>query len=427
MIIQAKGMITPCATDGRNIRQIPRSQGEATVRNSLSSGRFQPIAFAGQSSGSLKPLKLQPRTFIGRIFQGFADRFLLKRHGVRLDQVQVALPNGISLKRSEKRLLIATALKAYERAKINENLENDSKRYKSTSVQLENGIWGLATNVEMDRDTVFCGERSAFVVTWNKALQKLKRRLVNSEAILKARQGLKTKTLVMGTSNLGEATSICSECLDWLASQKYFSAQTLVFQLIRDRAGAFSLKGQSIGELLPGWGKQEPSISAKSVETLPVQASLRARKVLKEKTIPLERITELMSEAKKSFASSRTAEFSGKNTAAAVLFSTGLIIARARFDWTKRWFQSPDLQAASEGYQQESSRVGDKAPIRIEAIAYYGEDNKLPYGKTVGYFAQPTCGGSDTLIAVIRKDTIQLGTVLDYQPFVYVSDFARKK
>jgi hypothetical protein len=354
------------------------------------------------------------------------DRQVLHRHGINADAVKVVASPGIQIGENEKVQLIAKALKAHELALVNEKLGNFSNRYKATSIQLENGIWETATNMEIARDTTLCGERSAITSVWNKALQTLAGSLKSDTELEQAREGLKVKTLAMATSNLGEHTTICTECENWLASHKYFTPQTRFVQLVKDPNNSLVLQVQTQQQMIPLLNSQQPSITQQPIASLPMRISDQARDVMRTRSIEPQKLVDLLEQARQCYQENRTAELSGKNSAAGVMFSNGQTESRPRFDWTKRWFEPPDLRAVAEGFRKLQAQHFDPL-LRINAIAYYGEDPDTPPNRTLGYLAQPTRGGPDTLIAVIENNTVQVRTVHDYKPFTYISDFRQEK
>jgi hypothetical protein len=152
-----------------------------------------------------------------------------------------------------------------------------------------------------------------------------------------------------------------------------------------------------------------------------------------------------------------------------VLLSNGKAYSGARFDWTKRWFQAPDLEAAQVGIQTEQkwrqwleelwsnveglltapraekllntlkqwvqkfdetfstrllTRIENLLSIdpKVVAVAYYGtEPSEMPSVKSLGYLAQELRGGLNTLVSVIEDNVLQIRTIPDYMKEIYIS------
>lgn len=400
---------------------------------------------------NLKPLSMPQNDvveFTGR-------RNILADYGINPDEVEVVSKSPQAIDRKTKILLIQKVLEAHEQAAKNKELGNLSGRTFATNMMFENGHWAVASNIENSDEIVLCGERSALVTVWNKTLSKLSLGKLRTDAAYKqkALNGLKVKYMAMsnfsppGTAPAGNA---CSDCLSWMNLDRFFQASTQIAVINKDpQNGKYKLTIRPLTEQLPYWGKQQPSITDKPIESLPVQISDRAKAAVVKANISQEQLIETIQKAKEAYEDAQTTELSDKKVAASVLLSPGDVISKAeRMDWTRRWFIPPDILAASNGYQlvkqcqrliqsgmQNLQKVlpsgGDNADlaqklvghekddVKINAVAYYGNE-KVPYIESLGRISQDR-GSGDTLVVLVENDTVQVRTILDYMPYLYIS------
>lgn len=385
-----------------------------------------------------------------------AKKDLIKKYGINLDEMQVITRNAPQVGNAEAKVLLEKVLEAHEQAAKNKELGNYSGRCYSSNINFDNGQWAVATNIENSPDVVLCGERSALVRVWNQTLQSLSLdKLRKDEAYLEAaRKGLKVNYLAMSSFNYpGEdvgAGNPCSDCLSWLNLEKYFKHDTKIVTFERDpqtRQPKLIIRG--IKEVLPHWGAQLESVTDKPIDSLPVNISQRAKQSMEKHGITQQKLQELVEEAKQAQAAGVTSELSDKNVGTAALLTPGeMIIKGDRMDWTRRWNIPPDEMAAASGFQflkqlqQKAARgvdiLNEVGPwnakndgfierfakhadeeVAVKAVAYYGAD-KVPYLASLGRISQGR-GAADTLIAVIRNDKIEIETILDYMPYLYIS------
>ncbi len=351
-----------------------------------------------------------------------------EQYGLDVDQVAVVGGDG-KLSRREKRQLVVKALEAHEHALKNRLAGNFSDRHFSTNIRLADGTWALGTNIELTRDNVFCGERSATVNAWNTALGRHSLKdFQNAEVLGDIRNGLKVDMLVMSSSKpLGDpvAGSPCSDCQSWLATDKYYGPDTKIVALKRNDEG-FYLQIREVRDLLPLRGQQKVSLTDKELDgNFPVDLSDKAKDAVAISGIAAGELRDLMQAAKDSYRQNKTAEISGKNLGTAVLLDPGdergRVIERGqRFDWTARWNEPADLTAALVGYQK--LREGNPpAYAMIKAVAYYGESpEQMPSVGSLGKLAQKR-GGPDTLMLVIEDDVLKVRTISDYMTDIYIS------
>lgn len=394
-------------------------------------------------------------------FEGAKQRrenALLKQYGITLNKVRTDLPAGIILSDAEKRRLVLQALETYEHAAkkrlLNERLiqtlpgvSHISGRNFSSTVELANGLTALAVNSEFTRDDVLCGERSGIVSALNQAIGKVKLgSLENDPAALdKVRNGMKVKRLVMsgahrgGTDNLSSPAP-CSDCQAWLATSEYFSPDTQIVTLERKgdaKTPEFTLKIQTVKQLLPFWGKTgvsllkpagtptRPEDPQSALETMPMVISKQAQGLLIGPLGEM-RIRELLGEAQKAYQQNNLAEVSEKNGAVSALFMPiNEIKTASRFDITARWYNDPAKSVLEEGFRDLEKRGISTDPTKgaqAVAFAFYG-NYPQPTVNTLGYLAQLERGdGADkTLIVLIEDNSIQVRTIRDFMPDVYMS------
>ncbi len=336
----------------------------------------------------------------------------------------------------QKVTLITHALEAHELALKHQALGNYSNDYRATHISLKNGTTAMATNLELNEGkSTPCGERSAVIAAVNQAIRALplaRLQQASGSDIAMISEGLKANVLVMATSNLKDYAEVCSDCETWMADKKLFSPDTLFVSLGQTPHGAFSLRVQRLIDRMPRWGKQHPSVftDGQTFETANVDPLLskRAQQVLAAKPYLVSQVQPLLQQAKAEFDANRTAWAPERNTAAAVMLSSSTSTlptlhryAAPLFSWKRRWYEAPDLLAASWGYQDLTNRL-QAQDVRIQAVAYYGNDSQFPLPTNLGRLAQATRGGLDTLVVVLEHNRIHVRTIADYLPRTSVSN-----
>ncbi len=238
-------------------------------------------------------------------FSGYAQVF--DQYGITLKNVKLDLPHEMKLTTAEKRRLVLQAIKAYEHAckkrllneyflRVTPDTKHISGRSFSSIVELQNGLAVPAVNSEFSRDDVLCGERSGIVAVINKALEKLDLQKLTSDPVYlaKAKEGLKVKRLIMSGAHrhTGVENSIdpvldtitspppCSDCQAWLATAEYFDHDTQIVTLHRDKSRNFTLKIQTLGQLLPFWGDKRMDFTLPTPNRQESDAILRQAKPL---------------------------------------------------------------------------------------------------------------------------------------------------
>jgi hypothetical protein len=422
------------------------------------------------------PVSSMPVLSIGRnatpqvpvLFNGkIENRF--KQYGIDdLSAVSVKAAPGITINAQEKKELVNQALLTYEHAakkrilnehvlKQNPNAGHISGRNFSTTIQLQSGVKATAVNSEFNREDILCGERSAIVSALNQAIQKIPFRIIkdNPKALEKAAEGLQVKRLIMsgahrqkGENPVSEAQdnlsspAPCSDCLSWLSTDEYFSPNTQVVTLektLNPPAGqkpAFTLNIQTVQQLLPNWGVKAVSKSNQGIDALPVVISDSAKGLLGKhpwfvgkqmNPAGLETMAKtLLQKAKASYDANPLTEVSKKNAAVATQFQNlETPIAASRFDITARWYLEPGKTTLEKGFRkmQVNGLTTDpnQGAVAI-AYAFYG-DTALPTVSTLGHLSQLERGnGADqTLIINIENEKIQVKTIRDWMPQVYMS------
>ncbi|MBY0403445.1 MAG: hypothetical protein K2X66_06070 [Cyanobacteria bacterium] len=398
----------------------------------------------------LSPSKL-PHDLIQ--FEGTSK--LLEKYGINLESVQVQAEPGISISPEEKKRLVIQALKTYEHAQkkriLNEfrltttpDVKNISGRNFSSTIELANGLTETAVNSEFTRDDILCGERSGIVAAINKAISKLNINKLSSdpEYVKQAQTGIHVKRIIMSGahrtsgSNPMDATKDsvgspppCSDCQAWMATDEYFDKTTQIVSLDRKPDQSFVLKIMTVGTMLPLWGDASLSKSNQSIDTMPLKTSPRAQTLLSSgapNTLDEERIRELVKAAKSSYETNQLAEVSKKNGAVSALFMPiNKIYTQPRFDITARWYNDPAKGVLETGFREMEKQGVSTNPTdgaSAVAFAFYG-DYPQPTVNTLGYLSQLERGeGADkSLIIRIEKDTIQVRTIRDMLPEVYMS------
>ncbi|MEW5819174.1 MAG: hypothetical protein AB1782_03200 [Cyanobacteriota bacterium] len=381
---------------------------------------------------------------------------IFKRNGINPNDVIVK--SHIPIDEKTKLLLLEKVLEAHEHAVKNKTLGNFSGRCYATNMKLTNGEWAKATNIEITAETVLCGERSALVRSWNNHLESLPVITDANKEEIKAKGDPKVEYLAMSSYQPPMADpgcgNPCSECLNWINTKRYFSLDTKIATInVDSESGKPVLNVRPVTAVLPYWGQEAPSRTSAPIDSLKLDITGAAAEAMKKNGITKEKLYETVKAAKEAYEEGKTAELSDShNVGAAALLDPGDIITKGeRMEWTRRWFEAPELLAATKGFQlltkalilaregiNKAKEILPMLPVgtdkehfmtelvqqaggeaKINAIAYYGDDN-VPYLDNLGKLSQGR-GSGDSLILTIKDDKIEARTILDYMPHLYIS------
>lgn len=380
----------------------------------------------------------RPRLAKRQLAKGISPRFgqsrLLAKYGIDPNQVKVVASEGIKL--DNKGEVIERILQAHEHARKNKILGNFSDFHPAYNIQMADNSWHLATLVETSRDVTICAERSAIVSGVNDLIKGLSLDALSlpgrrEEALSK----FKIKMLVSASHfppGEGPAGKPCADCSDWLASSTFTNPDTLLAFLNKDTQGQLVLNLYTLKDMYPQRDTHQASASPRDIKHLsnrllfsPKGMTAYEAQVKKGMPVSADKLVELMTRAKAEFDENETAEHSGKRTGTAVLFNTGDIFAKGRFDVTKRWSTDAGMLAMAEG-TQTLKKQGVKDP-KVVAVAYYSKNEAVPSIYTLGRYAQPTRGGVDTLIVTAEPDNLRVRTITDYMSRPYISSLSSSK
>lgn len=442
----------------------------------------------GKMSG--RELVLPPR-FAGA--NGNVDAFnrqRLQRHHIRPENVRVVSGPGqtpIDLTEAEKRIYIDKCLEANEIASTHSKVGNTSGDYFGSAVELADGTWGLGTNIETSETDRSCGERISLLDAWNDSIKRQMPRNKDLNPAVEidiqpdqARNGMRVKRIFMSKAQLGDHMVPCSECQGWMTSHRFFNPRTEIYTLEQDtKPGEYKLWIRTLQDLLPFWGKQQPSLTTQAISSLPMvnsesgQAALDRKKA--DRLLDDRVMQRMMQKAANAYRGNITTAFTKKRVGVAVLLSSGHIVSNGRFEWHKRMVEPADLRAAaygiakvkrwrdrlsyawsasigwlpktmadrlSTGLQAIYTTLESNLPIflfrwikklfppepTVQAIAYYGDiPQDIPSIKSLGYLAKKNHGGPDTLVLCIENDTLQVRSIQDYIADLYISATDRPK
>ncbi len=320
------------------------------------------------------------------------------------------------------KVLIDHALRAYADVQDDHaHQKNFSDFHVHAAVELADGRWFSAGNVELSRELTLCAERAAIMA----ALESSKLSQI-------------VRTVIV--SNSGEQfKKLCAECLSWLATGKYFSPETEIVSVARDPAsGRFSIKIKTLKELLPFHVPSAglASITQKPVDSLELDVSPRAA-ALNPSTREL---TSLMAQARRAYVAGSAERFSTNPAAAAVSLAPFGRASAVRFQWAPRFSEAEDLQAASAALEKTTRLQTRLRPIlrfidrmafgkmgleerflgapKIAALAYYGKDVDMPRIPSFGRLVKQGAS-KDTLILRIENDRIAVRALDEYLPEIY--------
>ena len=313
------------------------------------------------------------------------------------------------------KVLVAKALETYT-AVQKEAVEhqNFSDFHVHAAVELSNGAWASAPNIELSREVTLCAERTAILA-----------------ALANAPAGTKVKTVVVSNSG-GDFKKLCAECLSWLATGKFFSPDTEVVSVARDPAtGRVSISIRTLKSILPYHldADRQPSLSDKPVSSLQVSLSQAAAGASASAA------QSLMAQAAKTYGKGAADKFSAKPSAAAVRLSDSRTASAVRFQWAARFSEYEDLGAASQALEASAKRRARLAKVlgwfglekrfaaalaapSIEAIAYYGADTDLPPIASIGRLTRQGAG-PETLIIRIEDGRVSVRTLGEYMTEIY--------
>jgi cytidine deaminase len=308
---------------------------------------------------------------------------------------------------------------------------NFSDFHVAATVELSDGRWFKAGNLELSRELTLCAERAAIL-----------------RALGVAAGDMTVRTVVVANSR-GEHKKLCAECLTWLSTDKFFTPDTEIVSVARDGAGgALSLKRRPVKAVVPFHAGYDgvPSVSASPARSLELVLSPRAALATKAAGLTSSALSKLMGAAQRAYADGAAKTFSDKPAAAALTLSPFGAASAVRFRWAARFTQEEDLQAASAAIQKTTRRQAALAraarsldrltgnllgiegrlsgllkPPKIKAIAYYGEDTALP---AISGFGRLVKRGAtrDTLILKIQGGAVVVRTLDEYMTEIYGLD-----
>ncbi len=363
---------------------------------------------------------------------------LLKRYDINPKKVSVftesafVTPAVLAEIEADKPRIIGHLLQAHEHARKNALLGNHSGRFYATSVELQNGATGLGSNIELDREEVFCGERAALVMAWNQALDNttlgsLERGAVNSLKKNRVKRLYSTSSKPIGTDRVGV---YCADCQSWMAQQSYFSPETQVLTLEKEGyTGPYRLRVRVLKDY--DGPCRLGKVNAWLIETallrkLPLEITDKARDTMARLSVSEEDCRGLLRQAQRV-----ALKTLAPSVAALAKNSEGNVRVESvrELHWTPRWRSSADLTAAHAAISKvlsSSSKSVKAAASRVVALAYMGYATP-PQKGSLGRFSQDL-GGLDTLIirpafsqARPTQPIITISTLHEELPFVYAS------
>lgn len=369
-------------------------------------------------------------------FAGGDDVLQLREHATQQDAT-LSVDNEVVHRQKLKQVQLHAQ-------KARQLYPNFSSRHFGALVVLENGIEGMGTNIEASPRTTFCDLRYAIMNALNQSIAAESGKWADDSVIRPVRNP-RIRTVYLVNSNLDKdpAPVPCSECQEWLSS-RFCTADTQVISLEKDQHGQETIRSRTVKQMLPLHMDRSPTrfFSSKELKRLPIVVSDSAQPIWQAmggERKALKTIRSLMSEAKQAFQEQPPTSHSRKEdaqAAAAVLFAPSMMVRRAgRFEWSGRWFEPPDLRAASaalESIRKQQARIR-KLPgflqflfksrlsePHIQAMAYYGKDGQLPPIASLGKLARQS-SLKDAMLITVENDVIQARAIQDVMPEMYRS------
>jgi hypothetical protein len=414
----------------------PHSVASSSQDNYTQSALGRPIQFGRQD-------KLSP-TEQAALFDkwGIQPEALSVVYGTdRSTSARIAPPiTNNKITNEEKRDWLAHYLQTLSLAQGYKQVGNMKGDYYATACEMghANGsAWGQGVNIVLSNSQVLCSERASVTDAFTENMLEANRL---SPAASGPQMKPKVKTMILSTVNLAEELTPCSDCMSWLNTSIYFEPNTRIVNLIRDPATHQpQLWVRTLREILPMWGTQKPSLSYQPLQILPIKLSQTAQEM---PSLTKEKIQTLISRAKQDYMESKPTKFTQSKLSCAALFSNGVVSADSRFEWHKRLVESADLNAVGKGFRPRPTwktllmsplsklgsilkRVITNTPPEeptVKAIAYYGHvADEIPDIRSLGYLAKKQHGSADVLLICIEDDVIQVRTIRDYLPNLYIS------
>lgn len=302
---------------------------------------------------------------------------------------------------------------------------NYSGRRYGALVRLEDGTEGLSANVEASRQVTLCDLRLALSAAQNRWIEKQSQNPFSQVTL----PPVKTIYLVNGNPDSEDHPIPCSDCQEWLASPLCPPETEVVSLEKNEPERPPQIKKRTVQEMLPLYKNRTNAVftSPEPISSLPIVYSERAKIAVGD--LSESQMKTLLEKAKEAYLKGRTlAKESQMDTGAAVLFSpSGLITTGNRFDWSSRLHESAELNGAAQGFARinqlrlapgSNENESYRAPQKIQAIAYYGEDPNLPPIASLGRVARKK-GAPEALVLTIEAGQIQVRTIRDFLPELY--------
>ncbi len=349
-----------------------------------------------------------------------------KRMGVDPATIPIVASPGISVEELEqnKTTLVDELMRLHMVAKQNQKkaelaphrYQNASNAYFVSKLVMEGGQTFEGVNIESGLENTICSER---VAAGNAETALRNQPLPNDPG----QANPKVKMLLLANQTLGGHAAPCPCCMEWMGQHRYFSPDTMILSLRKDEAfGKLVLKATTLKDMLPLNGPKQPSLANGPVQTLPAEYTGKARQIITQKNISEYQLRAMMQQAWQTYHYARIGQLAQKNQAAAVLVG-GQVYAAPKLGWhTARFHEDPDTTAATVGIQTQNHRNAwyaaqgyALAPSpKVDAVAYYGEDENYPRITGLGKMAYPGFGGKDTLVVTIRNDRLFVSTIGDH-------------
>ncbi|MEB3287764.1 MAG: hypothetical protein VKJ04_09700 [Vampirovibrionales bacterium] len=329
---------------------------------------------------------------------------LLQPHDINLVMDDgVTLPNGVT-----KKILLDRWKESRLHAGKSAQLGNFSGHSYATNLMLNNGQWGLGINLELTENTTLCGERSAMTVAWNKGLEGISpKQLETTSGRNEARDSLKAKIMILTSGDPAhKAGAPCSKCLDWLSTKEWMGPDVLMVYM-EDSAQAPSglqLHISSLRSLIPHIDHVQPSKTNLPIDNLPMMpTSWEIDSIVDD-----QKSTELLQEAKENYTLLKAQvkrtlpeKYHEKPIDCTVaLLSTGETVAGKQLRWTSTLEYLADINAL---HQASQPILKKGSGTKLIALAYYG-DTPVPTAGSLGWIARaPWAKASDTVIIRIQE------------------------
>jgi|GEM_PF-5267192 len=389
-------------------------------------------------------------SLIAKLLQRFIPANELLDDDVKQWIVQISgnkklMIQGEALNEQQKKFYIQQLKKLHEVVvRAQKNKTNPSNNYYGTALETGNGELYSAINTEADAETTHCDLRNATILALmdkaktdkdiNQSVEKTKEPWQESQVPNK----VKIRTLFLVNADFhGEPPIPCSDCQNWMTTPT-FSPDTKVVSLEKEnQTGTALMRIRTVAQMLPLHQGREPvrMTTAFSLKALPIVESNSANRTQKHAAQRLSeaQMRDLLQLAQNQYEQSADCKkFPAAGVAVLLEGKQGTVMeGMGSRHWSRTYqipFDESCVAAAESKYaNQYAHRKGESGIIpdkpTLKAIAYYGEEPKLPPIRSLGHLIRRQAPGTlNTFILTVENDAIHCRTASDFIKEAYKAE-----